>query len=218
MKLRKILALALALTMIFALAACGGGTTEPTTPAPAPVTPAPAPEAEVLSWWEGNWYGWWTIFDGDGDYYDLVNEAWDCCVCIEPMEDGHLISIWDEDFNDYDGKCLAEVKVEINPDGGDGPYGEAVSVTDSRNYFWKGAVEQGDWTIDPVYAGVDNMLIIEGSYIDDNGDYCEYGVVLTKWGYEWNEAESTYAPDNYYNYFLPLMDDGVELLPPVFEP
>ena len=36
-------------------------------------------------------------------------------------------------------------------------------------------------------------------------------------GYEWNEEDSTYPPDYYESYFLPLMEEG-EDLPIVFEP
>jgi len=78
-------------------------------------------------------------------------------------------------------------------------------------------VGSGDWIIDPEYAGVDNMLIIEGSYTDNAGDYLEYGVVLTKWGYEWNEEDATDAPYYDEDYFLPLMEAS-EPLPLVFIP
>ncbi|MBQ3076319.1 MAG: hypothetical protein IJC43_00535 [Clostridia bacterium] len=162
--------------------------------------------------WEGQWYGWWTIFDGDGYYYDYINYSWDCCVVIEPMDGNHLISIWDEDMNSYEDNCLAEVLVEI-----DLKKDEAVSVYDSRNQFWGVPVDSGDWVIDPDYAGVDDMLIIEDAFTDQNGDYCEYGVVLTRWGVEWNEIDSTYPPDYYESYFLPLMKQGKDL-PAVFEP
>ena len=168
-------------------------------------------------WWEGDWYGWWMIFDGDGYYADYIDYSWDCCMYIEPMGDHHLISIWDEDFNDYENNCLAEVLVDIDLLGGDGFYGEAVSVEDENNFFWNAGVGAGEWVIDPEVAGVDNMLIIEGSFTDADGEYCEYGVVLTKWGYEWNEADSTYPPYYYEEFFLPLMEAG-EPLPIVFEP
>ena len=234
MKLRKYLALLLSFLMLFSLTACGGDKEENESPSggevierseglretettAAEVVEEDTGEQEVLDWWEGQWYGWWMIFDGDGYYADYITEAYDCCMVIEPFEGKHLISIWDEDFNDYESNCLAEVLVEIEPDGGNGAYGRAVSVDDEGSFFWYGSIGQGDWSIDPEYAGVDNMLIIEGAYTDEDGEYCEYGVVLTKWGYEWNEEDSTYPPDYYESYFLPLMEEG-EDLPIVFEP
>jgi len=229
MKYRKYIAFFLTLVMVFTLAACGGDKEEAASlgetverssglkASDSSSKAADTADSQELDWWEGQWYGWWMIFDGDGYYADYINEAFDCCMMLEPTQGGHRISIWDEDYNSYEDDCLAEVLVEIDPDGGDGPYGTAVSVADDGNYFWYGEVGQGDWSIDPEYAGVDHMLIIEGSYTDDEGEYCEYGVVLTKWGYEWNEDDSTYPPDYYDTYFLPLMEEGEEL-PTVFEP
>ena len=60
--------------------------------------------------------------------------------------------------------------------------GKAVSVEDDRNYFWYGSVGQGDWSIDPEDTGTDKMIIMESSFSNEDGDYCKYGVVLTKWG------------------------------------
>lgn len=165
--------------------------------------------SEVINWWSGDWYGWWTIFDGDGYYADYINEAWDCCAFVEPMAEGHLLTIWDEDYNDYYEDCLAEIMLDINPNTG------VATSTGDDGYFWYGYVEDGELTIDPDDAGCDNMLVIEGSFIDDEGEYCEYGVVLTKFGYEWDE-NAVAAPD-YYEYFLELMEEEEEL-PVVFEP
>ncbi len=156
------------------------------------------------SWWEGGWYGWWMVFDGDGYYADYINEARDCCAYIDREDNSHLISIWDDVYNDAYNNCLAEVEVEIDLDKN-----VATSVYNGINFFWFDDVEAGDWVIDQEDAGVDNMILIEGSFTDADGDYCEYGVVLTRWGYEWNEEDSTYPPppDYYESYLLPLMED-----------
>ena len=204
MKKRKILAVLLALVMVLGMTACGGGSNDGDDPVKV--------VDEDSSWWEGDWYGWWTVFDGDGYYYDYIDESYDCCAYIEPKDGAHLLTIWDEYMNDYSDESLAKVMIEIDLDDN-----VAESVYTIGNYFWDGAVDTGEWYIDPEYAGVDNMIIIEGSYVDEYGDYCEYGVVLTKWGYEWNEDDSTYPPYYYESYFLPLMEDG-ESLPVVFEP
>ena len=235
MKTRKYISIILVMVMMFSLAACGGGDKETDNGASDSSKETLEPGSGLdstgkedtaentvsdsggdVSWWEGDWYGWWTIFDGDGYYADYINEAWDCCMYFEPMEDHYLITVWDEDYNDYEENCLAEVLVDIDFSSGDGEHGEAVSVADDRNFFWNGSVEAGNWTIDPAYAEYDNMLIIEGSFTDSDGEYCEYGIVLTKWGYEWNE-DATYAPDYYEDYFLPLLEAD-EDLPIIFEP
>ncbi|MDO4733121.1 MAG: hypothetical protein Q4B50_06370 [Bacillota bacterium] len=195
MKHSKLLLLSLTLLMLLMFSACAEELSA----------------EEVNAWWEGDWYGWWTLFDGDGSYSEYLDSSWDCCVRIKPFEGKHLISVWDEDFNSYEDECLAEVIVEIDPSSGGGSYGLATSVSDERNFFWNSSLDAGDWSIDPAYAGVDNMLIIEGSFTDVEGDYCEYGLVLTKWGFEWNEADSTAPPTMYYDYFLPLIESGAEI-------
>ena len=183
--------------------------------------PASSMSEEAFDWWAGGWYGWWMVFDGDGFYADLINEAWDCCAYIEPFigsdsgVDEFLISIWDEDYNDYYENCISEAVLKFSPTAGGGDLGAMVS-TDKGGYFWAGEVAQGDWLIDPDDAGYDNMIIIEGSYVDEDGEYLEYGIVLTKWGQEWN-PDATYEPDYYYDYFLPLIEDGAEI-PLTLEP
>ncbi len=205
---RKTLSMLLALVMLFSLTACGGSKDGGDSSKPVQT----APVVEDFSWWEGDWYGWWTIFDGDGFYYDQINQSWDCCVRIEPTDGGHMISIWDESYNAYPNNRLAGVLVDI-----DTAANKATSLENQDNFFYFGSVGGGDWVIDPKYAGTDDMLIIEGSFVDDEGEYCEYGVVMSKWGKEWVENQSTYAPYHYYDYFLPLMEAG-QAMPDEFLP
>lgn len=52
----------------------------------------------LLDWWNGDWYGWWTVTGGDGEYESWNNQWWDCCANISIGADytGKVI-IWDED-------------------------------------------------------------------------------------------------------------------------
>lgn len=163
-----------------------------------------------IDWWQGDWYGWWMIFDGDGSYADLKGASWDCCAYIEESEKDYIISIWDEEYNDYFESCLAEVPLKIDAKKG-------VATSQDGGFFLFGDVNKDDWSIDCAYPGVENMLIIEGTFTDADGETCEYGIVLTKWGVEWNEDESTTPPAYYESYFLPMIKAGEEL-PTVFEP
>ena len=206
--MKQKISLLLAFIMLLALTACGGGKEPAET-----VELTQAEKDQIYDWWEGDWYGWWTIFEGDGYYADQVNQSLDCCIRIERIdEEHHLITIWDEYYNSYSGDCLARVKVKIDP-----VTNKATSVMDADNYFYYGTVGSHGWVIDPKYAGTDGMLIIEGDFTDDQDDYCEYGVVMSQWGNEWVESESTYAPYHYYNYFQPLMAAGKDL-PEIFLP
>ena len=224
MKHKKVMAFLMALAMTFALTACGGGEeTPPPEDGDTGDVQVNEPAANQLSqdaldWWTGDWYGWWTIFDGTGAFELYTNEAWDCCAYIEELPDGtYLLSLWDEDYNDYQNDCLAEVVIQFDPSASAGDKGAAISTDAAENFFWSGHVGEGDWVIDPEAAGTDNMLVIESTFTQESdGSTCEYGVVLTKWGHEWNE-DAVLPPDYYETYFVPLMESG-EALPEVFTP
>lgn len=36
----------------------------------------------LLDWWNGDWYGWWTVTGGDGEYESWNNMWWDCCANV----------------------------------------------------------------------------------------------------------------------------------------
>ena len=166
--------------------------------------------------WLGDWYGWWTITDGDGYYADLIGACWDCCAYIEPYEDNYLMTIWDTDFNDYVENPLAEVVLGISGLMAFTENGVASSLANEGNFFWAGGVGEGDWYMDPGFVDDDDTVVISSEYVDGDGDRLEYSVYLTKWPSEWNTSVVD-SPMYYESFFRPLMEEGGEL-PAVFEP
>ncbi len=192
-------------------------TEDPTTEAPAtedPTTEAPAVDAD---WWLGDWYGTWMIVNGTGEYADLVDGIWDCCAFINPTGDGrYLLSIWDEDYNDYNSNCLAECYLELRTEFAYGERGAMQSTDDEANFFWTAPLTADSWYIDPALLDYNDTFTIYCDLVDENGDTCEYMLTLCKWGSEWDDNAGA-RPYYYDSYFMPLMQEGAEL-PTVFTP
>ena len=49
-------------------------------------TAAPAGDA-LLDWWNGDWYGWWTMYGCYGYYEGMDGMAWDVCGTVDIGED-----------------------------------------------------------------------------------------------------------------------------------
>ena len=167
-------------------------------------------------WWLGDWYGTWTVVNGTGDYEQYAGESWDCCGYINSNgENDFFLSIWDEDYNDYNNDCLAETQLVLRTEYAYGEHGAMQTTDDENNYFWTSTLNSNSWYIDPGLLDYNHTFTIYSEITDENGT-CEYMITLCKWGTEWDENAGAY-PEYYDTYFLPLMKEAVEL-PPVFEP
>jgi len=181
-----------------------------------------APETEITGdidadWWLGDWYGVWTVVNGTGEYEDLAMGTWDCCGYINKTDDGdYFLSIWDEDYNDYNNNCLAETALTLKTEYAYGEHGAMQTTDDGGNYFWTGSLDSTSWYIDPALLDYKDTFVVYSELTDENGDTCEYMITLCKWGCDWDESAGAY-PEYYDSYFLPLMQEGAEL-PAVFEP
>ncbi len=199
-------------------------TEEPETDAPeteAPETGELDTEANngeiTADWWLGDWYGTWSVVNGTGEYEDIAGGTWDCCAYINATEDGnYYLSIWDEDYNDYDNNCLAETELEFKTEFAFGERGAMQTTDYEGNYFWTGSLDSSSWYIDPDMLSYKDTFTVYADLTDENGDTCEYMITLCKFGCEWDETAGAY-PEYYESYFLPLMNEGVAL-PAVFEP
>jgi hypothetical protein len=195
-----------------------GTTDEPASDAPE----TQEPETEISTdgfnadWWLGDWYGTWTVVNGTGDYEQYAGASWDCCGYINTMDDGnYFLSIWDEDYNDYNNDCLAETILMPISEYTYSENGATQTTDDEGNYFWTSYLTSQSWYIDPGLLDYNHTITVYSSIEDETGT-CEYMITLCKWGNEWDENAGAY-PEYYDSYFLPLMNEGAEL-PSVFEP
>ena len=170
--------------------------------------PAPTGDA-LLDWWNGAWYGWWTMTGCSGAYESMSGQWWDACAVIDIGSDyTGTITIWDEDYSRADP--MLQASVTLNSAG----VGEHGTVMSESGYFTNLPLEHADWIIDPAinsrFPDVENMICIEGWY-EDGDDEFYYEVYLRPWGQLWDDFAADYPDDIPYYYddwYLPLVESG----------
>ena len=159
----------------------------------------------LLDWWNGDWYGWWTVTGGDGAYASWSNQWWDCCANISIGADytGHVI-LWDEDLPQ--DNAISEAGVTLNSAG----TGEHGTLFSEDGYFLDGELAHADWIVDPGLADYDNLISIDGWYEDADGGF-HYAMYLRPWGTSWDDIAAD-SPDSlpyyYESWYLPLVEAG----------
>ena len=170
--------------------------------------PAPTGDA-LLDWWNGAWYGWWTMTGCSGAYESMAGKWWDACAVIDIGSDyTGTVTIWDEEYSR--ANPMSEASVTLNSAG----VGEHGTVMSESGYFTNLPLEHADWIIDPAINGrfpdVENMICIEGWY-EDGDDEFYYEVYLRPWGQLWDDFAADYPDDIPYYYddwYLPLVESG----------
>ena len=170
--------------------------------------PAPTGDA-LLDWWNGAWYGWWTMTGCSGAYESMSGQWWDACAVIDIGSDyTGTVTIWDEDYSRADP--MLQASVTLNSAG----VGEHGTVMSESGYFTNLPLEHADWIIDPAinsrFPDVENMICIEDWY-EDGDDEFYYEVYLRPWGQLWDDFAADYPDDipyYYDNWYLPLVESG----------
>ena len=157
-----------------------------------------------LSFWNRNWYGWWVMTDAAGSKADFNNYWFDCCATIDIDENGDgVLVFWDEDTS----KANWLGKVNIHVDLESGLYGV---MTSTYGTFWTEPVGPDEWRAEPGEYFAENLLGIEAQYDDGEGSFT-YLIYLRPWGTLWDDMDEDDLPYYYYNWYLPLLDDGSEM-------
>lgn len=159
----------------------------------------------LLDWWNGDWYGWWIVTGGSGEYAGWSNLRWDCCANIRIGDDytGSVV-LWDEDLPREN--AIAEATVTLNP-AGTSEYGTLFS---EDGYFMDGKLAHADWIVDPGIMNYGELISIDGWYEDDQGSF-KYTTYLRPWGTIWDDVAANDAGDLPYAYegwYLPLAEAG----------
>lgn len=169
--------------------------------------------ANMQEFWNGDWYGWWYISDGMGDYMDSTGSWWDCAATITIGDDarGEII-IWDEDHPK--ATPLAESVLRIHEEGG-GIMGIAMS---GQGTFMGQPVYAGDWLIDPSVAPYENLVEINGYYDGGSGDGFFYTLYLRPWGQLWDDVREANNPNvlpdvlpKHYDWYITAVQNGENL-------
>ena len=165
--------------------------------------------AKMQEFWNGDWYGWWYISEGMGDYKASTGSWWDCAATIEIGDDARgSIVIWDEEHPK--ATPLAESVLRIHEEGG-GTMGIAMS---GQGRFMDKDVLAGDWLIDPSVAPYENLVEISG-YYDDGGDGFFYVLYLRPWGQLWDDVAQANNPNvlpdvlpKHYEWYCAAVESG----------
>lgn len=167
-------------------------------------TAAPAGDA-LLDWWNGDWYGWWTMYGCYGYYEGMDGMAWDICGTIDIGEDyTGTITLWDEDYTRDNAMVNADVSLS---EAGTGEYG---TVTSEGGYFTDIPLEHADWIVDPGLSDYEDLIWITGFY--ENGeDEFTYEIYLRPWGASWDDLSEDVQPLYYFDWYLPLIEAGAAM-------
>ena len=172
-------------------------------PVPAPTEPTEA-GAALLDWWSGDWYGWWFLYGCKGDYEELEGQYWDCeaHVAIDGDSTGTM-ELWDDSMSRSTGG-IGLVDVSLSSSG----TGEHGTLLSEGGWFMEMELGHADWIIDPGLTDFENMLIITGSYDDDNGNVYSYKLMLRPWGQLWDDVDPDSRPWSYEDWYLPMIQNG----------
>ena len=177
------------------------------TEAPAIDTPVATaePVESAYSWWDGDWYGWWAVYDAGGFYVDYIDSWADVCATIWVDGDTGLVDIWDDTCEE--GTNLGYIDVTFRP--GKSDKGRMLSESGT---FLMGYINSADWVVDPadsVVSRFDQMIYIHGKVVDpDNSeDWIEYVIFLRPWGMSWEDVRSDSCEDMPYTEMMPRLYD-----------
>ena len=194
-------------------------------------------DADALSWWEGEWYGWWCITDAKGQFEPADNYAWDAYAVISAdySDDTAALTLWDTEMSK--DEPLMDVSLYLSKEGGE----HGVAYSAEGDLFTMGRwipeydvepyrIKDGDWRIDPADSTVshfENMIEIEGEYTAANGtDSFTYYIFLRPWGTSWEDVRtgdvsgciySDMMPVHYDDWYAPLQAADEFLMPDSYD-
>ena len=179
---------------------------QPEDPADVDITETAAPAGDaLLDWWNGDWYGWWTMYGCYGYYEGMDGMAWDVCGTIDIGEDyTGTVTLWDEDYTRDNAMVNADVSLS---EAGTGEHG---TVTSEGGYFTDIPLEHADWIVDPGLSDYEDLIWITGFY--ENGeDEFTYEIYLRPWGASWDDLSEDVQPLYYFDWYLPLIEAGAAM-------
>jgi hypothetical protein len=149
---------------------------------------------DTLAWWDGEWYGYWTVPSTNDPWSFLEDGIWDCYAVIDVNADGSgTVYLWDDDME------IATVDILISEDGGVSNLGAAKSIS---GYFRNEPIRNADWIIDPGLHNYDDFMWIDGRLTDSDGDYFDYEFFLRPWGMLWSDIPEDERPPFYDNWYM----------------
>ncbi|MGI5976425.1 MAG: hypothetical protein ACOX68_01840 [Candidatus Limivicinus sp.] len=158
---------------------------------------------DVQRRWNGDWYGWWCISNGQGDWAELSGQKYDCFSRIETDKDGNgTMLLWDEKLSADEPMAEAQIRVT------------AETAESYGGYFWQRELEKGEWSFTPAELDFENILYLDcGHYESPKGSF-DYQLLLRPWGQSWEDIEEAapdYLPYFYKSWYLPGIEEGLSM-------
>lgn len=187
-------------------------------------------------YYDGDWYGWWTIQNGKGMHEGATGIAWDAFANISVNGDIGTFTMWDTETS----RSVPIIKADVTFDDSDPTYG---SMLVNSGYFFaseswlpqfdvkKDAIDANEWIVNPSNSTVskfDHMIEIRGNYVSpaNNEDSFTYVIFLKPWKYMWDDVKNgdtngclfkDMMPLYYDNWYTSLMNIGTEKMPDSFK-
>lgn len=155
---------------------------------------------DTEKYYDGDWYGWWTITGITDSWKELNGEKYDIMGEILLDDDGTgIVTLWDADYSYDDPIALVTVMTE------ESVFGDIPCLVSTGGYFLDNEIEAGDWNIDASFMGRSNYLEISSSYKEDGEDAMLYDMTMKKWGDTWDDVNSK---PPLFDWYLDLVDKG----------
>ncbi len=189
--------------------------------------------AADFSWWNGEWYGWWTMKNGTGSYQGPSDAGvcWDTYAKIEVYDDatGYL-TLWDSETSKDSPLIRGYLNFEEGSDERGIMVNDWITFFDAAQwlpqfYATSMDIDAGTWKIDPTDSTVSHfkdMIEITGHYEDPDGtgEGFDYYIYLRPWGTDWSDVYSgdtsgciykDMMPVIYNDWYAPLVNMGESL-------
>ena len=152
-------------------------------------------------WWSGTWYGWYVISNANSAYESNINNAYDVTATIEVYADdtGYV------DIVDIDGDDVCWCSVTFGP----GITENGCMMSEEGSIFGFD-IGHADWIVDPgasMVSDFDYMIEIDGTIVDEDGDWFDYKLFLRPWGMEWEDIRYADTSNMLYDDMMPLYYD-----------
>ena len=160
---------------------------------------------ENLAWWDGDWYGYWTVVSADDPYSGFIGQVWDCYAIIDVNHDATaIITLFDDDIS------MGEIYVDLI----DGHEGDIMGIATSTGGEMFGMpVKEEEIRINPEHRGHEDMIMIDQWHEDEDGDEFRYVIYLRKWGLDWDDYPEDERPPYYEDWYLGVkhmtMDEAI---------
>ena len=154
--------------------------------------------ADTLAWWVGDWYGSFYI-SGTSEAYDEIDGNFEDAYAVIKATEGNkvFVYLWTDNYD------LGTIELEIEPSAGS-KEGSAMSV--GGNLFGED-VENGDWTLYPIFSRYDDTIEVYEMFTDTDGDYFAYEIIMRPWGMDWDAIDYEDQPMYYEDWYLDVCGD-----------